>query len=108
MRGRELVAESLKSHGCGHMLPKARPPHDESPVNQHAVDVEQVTKSPGEEVETVVRVEEGGGSEGAILERAFGEAWEERIGKIRAGSGFGKHPDWQLQALIVKAMDDLR
>ena len=108
MRGKELVADSLKSHGCGHMLPKARSAQDGATVNPPAVDVEEVTQSLGEEVVAGVRLEEVGVSEGGILERAFGEAWEERIGKIRAGSGFGKHPDWQLQALIVKAMDDLR
>lgn len=121
VRGGQLVAASLERSGCGGMLPKARPPQDAVLVERprgslaDALPLSPCEGQGGEEE----GVEEGGGTEKAeaeeaverevgVLQRAFGEAWKDRVAKIRAKSGFGKHPDWQLQALIVKAMDDLR
>jgi hypothetical protein len=46
--------------------------------------------------------------EKSVLDKVFGEPWDARVQRIRDDSCFGKHSDWGVRALIVKALDDLR
>mmetsp|Transcript_8362 Transcript_8362/g.12373 ORF Transcript_8362/g.12373 Transcript_8362/m.12373 type:complete len:648 (+) Transcript_8362:45-1988(+) len=43
-----------------------------------------------------------------VLKSIFGEAWKDRVNRIRSQSIYGAHPDWNLRSFIVKSNDDLR
>ncbi|KPI85778.1 putative phosphatidylinositol 4-kinase [Leptomonas seymouri] len=51
-----------------------------------------------------------GPSPGALqcLHTVFGESRKERIARVRRLSSWGAHPNWSMNAMIVKAGDDLR
>jgi phosphatidylinositol 4-kinase len=40
--------------------------------------------------------------------RVWGESWDDRQERIREASPFGQYPSWSLNAVVVKAGDDLR
>jgi phosphatidylinositol kinase/protein kinase (PI-3 family) len=39
---------------------------------------------------------------------AFHELWKDKETRLRKSSPFGSHPNWGIQAVIVKSGDDLR
>ncbi|RNF16426.1 putative phosphatidylinositol 4-kinase [Trypanosoma conorhini] len=50
---------------------------------------------------------QGRGERGAFA-CAFGETPEERVARLRKTALFGKHPNWDIASIFVKAGDDLR
>lgn len=42
------------------------------------------------------------------LQTVFGESKRERLARVRKASPWGAHPNWSMNAMIVKAGDDLR
>ncbi|ESL07315.1 phosphatidylinositol 4-kinase [Trypanosoma rangeli SC58] len=49
-----------------------------------------------------------GGEERGTFACAFGEAPEDRVARMREASVFGRHPNWGMVSIVVKAGDDLR
>lgn len=48
------------------------------------------------------------GGDEAFLQTAMGESSAERLARVRRASPWGRHPNWGMSAMIVKAGDDLR